>query len=367
MSFRLSTGCALGLTVALTLGAATSSRAQTDTTRQDSTRMRQDSTRMQQDTTRRTTSTRRIPLRKDFSQARSDTTRMQSGGEVMLTQRYDSMFSTERSRVDSMLANDRTRIDELNTKVTDLDTKVSGATEAVAGVRRDVDAMRASQLALSDSLNRLRMAFNRSRNRSLFGNSGFSIGLAGGANFTNGTLHTIGYDQGLNVAIPVAYNRPGTMLGLKAEFAVQTFDGLNVGARTFDTGNGTITLNAVNPDPRIYSATGMVTLNFPFNARATNKFYVEGGGGAYMFRKFGNNSALSDVLGESPATTSSSSKTVTKFGVTGGAGLEFGLVGPASIFVESRFTNVFADKSVLTSGDRANLRFVPVMLGISLH
>lgn len=335
--------------------------------RQDTTRMRQDSARMQ-DTTRRTTSTRRIPLRKDFSRTRSDTTRMQSGGEVMLTQRYDSMFSTERSRVDSMLASDRSRIDELNAKVTDLDTKVSGANDAVAGVRRDVDAMKASQLALSDSLNRLRMAFNRSRHGSLFGNSGFSIGLAGGANFTNGTLHTIGYDQGIHVAIPIAYNRPGTMLGLKAEFAMQTFDGLNQGARTFNTGNGgTITLNAYNPDPRIYSAIGMVTLNFPFNARATNKFYVEGGGGAYMFRKFGNNSTLGDVLGENPTTTSSSNKTATKFGVTGGAGLEFGLIGPASVFVESRFTNVFADKSVLTSGDRANLRFVPVMLGISLH
>ena len=109
---------------------------------------------------------------------RSDTTRQQSGGEVVvgvtqeaLTTQLNDAMTAERSRVDSMFAADRSRLDDLN-------TKVNGMNDQIAGVRRDVDALRTSQMALSDSLMRLRTAFNRMRNRSLFNNSGFFVGLA---------------------------------------------------------------------------------------------------------------------------------------------------------------------------------------------
>jgi hypothetical protein len=383
------------MTVALTLGAATSGVAQTDTSRarQDTSRSMQDSTRRStmQDSTRtrrrnarraRTssgdvsgvTSSRRIPLRKDMSSTSSMSTTtstdssqmMVSGGEVMLTQRYDSMFTSERSRVDSMFANDRSRIDDLN-------NKVNGVNDAVAGVRRDVDALRTSQMATADSLRMLRTAFDMRRNRSLFGNSGFFVGLATGANFPNGTLNDIGYDPGLNVEVPIGWRKPGSLLGVQLNLGVQTFDGLNNRAITGTNGSS---FNFYNPDPQVYSAVGALTLNFPLGQNRHNSFYLIGGGGLYHFRHVGTSSTLAaqlgdDVVESGQQTVQTGEENINKWGVTGGAGLQFGLIGPSSIFVESRFTNVFSNRNDNTSivlGDNGkNLRWVPVMVGISLH
>lgn len=372
MNLRISITGAIGFAAALTLGAATSGVAQ-DTTRtaRDSSAMRNT---MRDSTTRRhrVRSTRHIPLRKETGM-RSDTTRQQSGGEVVvgvtqeaLTTQLNDAMTAERSRVDSMFAADRSRLDDLN-------TKVNGMNDQIAGVRRDVDALRTSQMALSDSLMRLRTAFNRMRNRSLFNNSGFFVGLAAGANFTNGTLHNIGYDQGLNVEVPIGYRKPGNLLGFQLNLGVQTFDGLNNRFVTTTTGTR---FAANNPDPRLYSAIAALTLNFPFSQNKKNEFYLIGGGGVYHFSHYGTSSTLAaqlgdDVFDNSSTITATGTSSVTKWGVTGGAGLQFGMVGPTSIFVESRFTNVFAnranDSSIQLDDPGKNLRWVPLVVGISLH
>jgi hypothetical protein len=229
-------------------------------------------------------------------------------------------------------------------------------------------------MATADSLRMLRTAFDARRNRSLFGNSGFFVGLATGANFTNGTLNDIGYDTGLNVEVPIGWRKPGSLLGVQLNLGAQTFDGLN--NRTLVNTSTGSSFNFYNPDPQVYSAVGALTLNFPLGQNRHNSFYLIGGGGLYHFRHVGGSSTLAAQLGDDVVetgqqTVQTGEKNVNKWGVTGGAGLQFGLIGPSSIFVESRFTNVFTNRNNNTSivlGDNGkNLRWVPLMVGISLH
>jgi hypothetical protein len=173
--------------------------------------------------------------------------------------------------------------------------------------------------------------------------------------------------------VPIGYRKPGSLLGFQVNLAAQTFDGLN--NRFVTSTNGTV-FAANNPDPRLYSAIAALTLNFPLGQNHKNEIYLIGGGGAYHFTHYGTSSTLAaqlgdDVFDNSSTVTATGTTSVTKWGVTGGAGLQFGLVGPSSIFVESRFTNVFAnranDSSIQLSDAGKNLRWVPLIVGITLH
>jgi len=173
--------------------------------------------------------------------------------------------------------------------------------------------------------------------------------------------------------VPIGYRKPGSLLGFQVNLGVQTFDGIN---NQFITTNTGTTFTANNVDPRLYSAIAALTLNFPLGQNKKNEFYLIGGGGAYHFSHYGTSSTLAGQLGDdvfdnSSTVTATGKSSVTKWGVTGGAGLQFGMIGPSSIFVESRFTNVFANRandSSIQLGDAGkNLRWVPLMVGISLH
>jgi len=65
-------------------------------------------------------------------------------------------------------------------------------------------------------------------------------------------------------------------------------------------------------------------------------------------------------------------KSITKLGASMGAGIEFG-VGPAAIFFESRWVNVFANRDEDLDfneffGNRSkHVRWVPLVLGISFR
>lgn len=70
------------------------------------------------------------------------------------------------------------------------------------------------------------------------------------------------------------------------------------------------------------------------------------------------------------ATTLRASESTTKFGVNGGAGIEFGL-GGAAAFLEARFHNVFQGTPDLScteaSCNRLALQMVPVNLGVRIQ
>jgi hypothetical protein len=152
----------------------------------------------------------------------------------------------------------------------------------------------------------------------------------------------------MNVTVPIGWSKPEFPIGVRAEFGLNSFNG-----RSYVPG-------FVNQDPLLYSGTAMLTLNLPMNTAKNNVFYLMGGGGAFRFRDMGTSSALNDRLG-------GGSTSVTKFGVTGGAGLELRILGATSLFVQSAYTNVFAEKSLVGAGSGRNIGWIPLIAGLTLR
>ena len=342
MKALVGTASSVGLAVAMLLSAAPAAHAQADTVR----RVRSDV---------------RIGVQKDRTLGRNTTTprdsvTVVSTGEVELINatkaKLDSMAldaERERRRTDSVMA----VVAGLESKNADLSRSVTAFQDSLVRVRGDVTTLNTRATALSDSLRTLNGKWSRFRNGSLFNNSGFYIGLGSGANFTSGTLEDMGYHEGLNVVVPIGWQKRGQTLGFRGELGVQTFDGQNTNLGPF-----------ANPDPKLYTAVGMLAVHFPINEAKTNTFFLMGGGGAYVFRKYGASSALADRLG---TTSTLETKTTTKLGVTGGAGIELKILGATSFFLESRITNVFAENSASGLAGGKNLMWIPVTMGFQLR
>jgi hypothetical protein len=172
----------------------------------------------------------------------------------------------------------------------------------------------------------------------------------------------------MNISIPIGWHNPASLFGFRLMLNYNQFNG-----GPFTTG-GTSPVVLSNPDPKVYSAELNLNMRFPFNARKTSSLYLVGGGGLYMFRNFGQGSALGAYLGNDvlDPEDSANESTINKWGVNGGAGLEFG-IGTSSIFLESRLVNVFAgrdDEPTFDSilGERGtSVRWVPLILGFTIR
>jgi hypothetical protein len=283
--------------------------------------------------------------------------------------------SVQESRGDVVLAAEIARVNALEEKIASLQQRLQAAEEEIARlsalpgrvaaneesiralegtfratreelttVRNDLAAANARVAALQEQVAQFDRRMYNLKYGSLFGHSGFYIGLGTGATFTTGTLHEIGYGTGLNVVMPIGWSKPGNILGVRGELGVQTFEG-----RLFP--------GAVNIDPRLYTATAMLTVNLPINQAKTKLFYLMGGGGLFMFDRIGTTSTLNERIGGRE----------TKLGLTGGAGLEFHVLGATSLFVESAFTNLFGEKPATGSETSRHLRWVPLVAGITLR
>ncbi len=94
---------------------------------------------------------------------------------------------------------------------------------------------------------------------------------------------------------------------------------------------------------------GTANVLFEFGRTRTSKVvpYVIGGAGVYNFRDrgFADNGY--------------------HFGLNGGAGLSLRLFGPGSLFLESRFHNVF-NVGVDADGNSANARLIPITAGFKI-
>lgn len=307
------------------------------------------------DSVRRVTSTMRVPVRKD-----------QGTSFSAQPTREETMLLMDRARLDSMsraAEADRARLQALESSLAastaraeELGRSVTGLQDSLRTVRGELTTVSVRADALADSVARLDATIDRWQDRfnqgSVFGKSGFFIGLGSGTNLTTGTLDDIGYEEGLNVIVPIGWHKRGTALGFRAELGAETFDGVSFGGFN-------------NTDPRLYSAVGMLTLNMPLNNARTHHFYVMGGAGAFMFRDIDPSSTLSPRLGSSSSTTATRNET--KLGVTGGVGLEFHVLGATSVFVQSRLTNLFADAPPGGTDDTKNLRWVPLSVGFMLR
>lgn len=300
----------------------------------------------------RPVSEQRIPVRKDGARV---TTRESTGDVALSAERVaisalEARVESLQQRIDAMETDAnglRNRTAESERMINSLREELRAANAELTSLRSALAAEVAKNAALAQDVERLDRSIHSLRYGSMFGHSGFYLGVGTGVNVTTGTLNRIGYSEGLNVVVPFGWSKPGTVLGVRAELGMQMFE-------------GRLAPSFVNPDPRLFTATAMATLNFPINTARTNLFYLMGGGGAFMFREFGSASALSDRFEKS--------STVTKFGLTGGAGFEFHVLGATSLFVQTQFTNVFVDgSSTIASDDSRHLRWVPVVAGITLR
>jgi opacity protein-like surface antigen len=318
----------------------------------------------QADTTRRATSEQRIPIRKEVG-VTEDVTRRTSTGEVGLAPRtridsLEALANSYSSRIDSLEranASLVTRLDETDRLIASLRdslntvrSELATAKSEIATVRTELSETTARTARLADSLQGLNRRFVLFRNRSMFGNSGFYVGLGTGPAYTRGTLSDIGYIEGMQVTVPIGWHKTGSMFGVRTEWAWQNYDGRVVpGAFS-------------NVDPNVYSGTAMASLHVPFNEAKTHTVYVMGGAGVYHFRDFQPSSALGSAFGD--GTESADSET--KWGLVGGLGLQFHILGATYLFAQSTFNNVSADRAV-SPGTSKNLQWVPLVLGVTVR
>lgn len=345
---------AAACSAALLLPHAASAQVDT-TTRRDTT--------MRQDTTTRTTRQPRAT-----SQQRLRVQKGEAAGTI--DQNADSIAAAERARADSVnMAMQRQR-DSLAA----IERARSDSIAAVERARADsvarVEAMRRDSVARADSIAAAEEARRRELARYRFGNNGWYVGIGAGASAPTADFKNLGYNSGLNVHVPIGWHRDNAALGVRFDLTYNRFSG-----RDF-TGSAPVgsAVTLQNPNPQVLSATFNVTLATPLTLIRNVRLYGVGGGGLYHFRDFGGSSALGGFLGNDVLTTNepNNKTTRTKFGAQVGGGLDW-TVGTSSVYLESRFVNVFADRDDDVQfrdffGDRSgSVRWVPIVLGVKIR
>ncbi len=316
------------------------------------------------DTLPQATSQRRIRVQKE------------ANGEVAL----QPSAAAEAARADSIRADSMARVvaamEAERVQRAAVEAARADSVARVARLRKDsVDAVEAARLAViarADSMAKAEQLRRKEwRERQLFDGTGWYVGLSGGGAVPTGDFADLGYDGGFNVNVPIGWHSRNHFLGVRLDLGYSQFTS---GPFTGALGAGApLVLN--NRDPRVLSAALDLTAQVPLNASRSVSLYALGGGGLYHFRNFGQASALGGFLGndvlDSP--DAGDPKTRNKFGAQVGAGIDFG-IGPASLFLETRVVNVFADRndnvrfSDFFGDNRSkNVRWVPILLGVNFR
>ncbi|MBL0938109.1 MAG: hypothetical protein IBJ03_04395 [Gemmatimonadaceae bacterium] len=208
------------------------------------------------------------------------------------------------------------------------------------------------------------------RRTALFGNSGFYLSLGGGSSLPSLELNDRGYEPGFNLHMPIGYQRPNQLLGVRLDLGYSRL-GSNQSVVAYN-GQGQV-LGLPANRPQIYSATLNMTARGQIGAVGV---YGVGGGGIYRFHSFGQRTPIGEELVDEsemqPVENSNGNRLRRNaFGAQVGAGMEFG-IGAAAVFVESRLVNVFGNTQDFLSSqerlrDRNAIRWVPISVGITLR
>ena len=133
-----------------------------------------------------------------------------------------------------------------------------------------------------------------------------------------------------------------TFLGARVDLGYTQFSGNQFIGR----GPSGLPVTLTNSTRKVFSGVGNLTARAPLNASKSLKIYALAGAGLYNFRDLGAASALSGFLGN----------------------------GPAQLFVETRFVNVFTDRNdsvpftdFFGANRSKNVRWVPIMIGVNIH
>ncbi len=309
------------------------------------------------------TSQQRIRVQKDSPAWDS------SAGNRAAIARSDSIANAERMRRDSIeAATARTR--------DSLAAVERARTEEAARLERErLAAIASAEAARRDSIAAAEAAEQARRQRELdryrFDGSGWYMGLAAGGAIPNNEFKDLGYNSGYAITMPVGWQKRDRLLGLRMDLGYSQFSGSN----SIGMGPGGSTVTLTNGSPKVLSAVLNLTAHIPIMPSKGVSLYALGGGGLYHFRDFGPSSSLSGFLGNDVLETNEASfqKTRNKFGAQGGAGIDFGY-GPASIYLESRMVNVFADRDdnvqftdFYGTNRNQSLQWIPIVLGVKIR
>lgn len=191
-----------------------------------------------------------------------------------------------------------------------------------------------------------------------FGN-GFYFGLAGGASFPQSDLNTP-FTTGYAVEVPIGWDPPGSPVGMRLNLGYGQLKADHDFSYVQPGGSAYLAVKNAS----VWSSELSAKLNLPFGRTARSAFYAVGGGGAYYFKDYGGDLTVTPVVtphdSVSNVQTFSASESSTRFGTNLGAGLSFGIMPGTSLYIESRYTWVFA------KNDR-NANFVPLVLGLTFH
>ena len=143
------------------------------------------------------------------------------------------------------------------------------------------------------------------------------------------------------LTVPIGWHG-NTFLGARVDLGYTQFSGNQFIGR----GPSGLPVTLTNSTPKVFSGVGNLTARAPLNASKSLKIYALAGAGLYNFRDLGAASALSGFLGN----------------------------GPAQLFVETRFVNVFTDRNdsvpftdFFGANRSKNVRWVPIMIGVNIH
>lgn len=333
---------------------------------QDTTRVVRPVARVLRDTLPIVTSQRRILVQKD---GRNEVVVMgPTAAEVARADSVARAATMERERL-QRVALEAARMDSIAMARTDSIARVARIRQDsidAEDARRRAEIARADSIALAEQLRRKEL-----RERQIFDGTGWYIGLSAGGAVPTGDFADLGYDGGYNVNVPIGWHSRNHFLGIRldlgySQFTSSPFTGTGVGGSP-------VVLN--NRDPRVLSAALDITAQIPLNASHSISLYALGGGGLYHFSNFGQATALGGFLGNDvlAAPGSGDPKTRNKLGTQLGAGIDFG-IGPASLFLETRVVNVFADRNdnvrfsdFFGDARSKNVRWVPILLGVNFR
>ena len=322
MRLGFTSTCAVGLALALTIGYATTSQAQQDTTRRRTTR-----------------SSRRIPITKERSTSRGEVT------PPAPTPNQDSIAAAERARQDSIAAAERARQDS----VARADQMRRDSIAAVE--RRRADSIAAVERARQDSIARADSiaAAEAARLRMIRWAGGFTWGLGGGLSMPTGDVSSAvgssaGYSNGWNVTMPFGWDFTGNPFGIRFDVGYDRWKGNN-----YTNASGQ---RIDSPDVLLLSGNADVKLRVPLG-RSWSRFYVVGGVGGNHFWGYSQNYATG-------GDTRSFSDAKTTLGWNAGGGLKFAW-GRTGLFLESRYMSATTPAGF---PGVSTAKWVPVILGI---
>lgn len=187
------------------------------------------------------------------------------------------------------------------------------------------------------------------------------IGILGGATFPIGDYNKAAA-TGFNIGAFVDFGRRLGPLGVRADVLYHGFGDKDV---VSTSGPGT-TIDFSNKYSMV-SGTLNAVYGIPLEDSPIRP-YLTGGIGAYYIK---NSPKCTTGSTTCSLTGISSNESTTKFGLNGGAGIEFGL-GGAAAFLEARFHQVFQGTVELdcigtAECNRAALQIVPVNLGVRIQ